>query len=113
MSAVTNRPPSAPSVERTGEVLATLNDWRAMMVVFMFILVTLVGFIIWREMSLAGLRKAIDKVSDALWALKLTIAEDRVLSREERQRDADDRAAPETEPVPARVRQRRSRGLPQ
>lgn len=112
MSAVTNRPPVAPSVERTGEVLATLNDWRAMMVVFMFILVTLVGFIIWREMSLAGLRKAIDKVSDALWALKLTIAEDRLLSREERKRDADDRSEPLIEPVPNR-RQRRSGESPQ
>lgn len=89
-------PAATPSIERTGEVLATLNDWRAMMVVFMFILVTLVGFIVWREMSLAGLRKAIDKVSDALWALKLAIAEDRVISREERKHDTAGRGARET-----------------
>lgn len=89
-------PHTAPSVERTGEVLATLNDWRAMMVVFMFILVTLVGFIIWREMSLSGLRKAIDKVSDALWALKLAIAEDRMISRTERTKDFADRVERET-----------------
>lgn len=97
MTGVTSPRATPPSVERTGEVLATLNDWRAMMVVFMFILVTLVGFIIWREMSLAGLRKAIDKVSDALWALKLAIAEDRVISRNERRQDAADRVEREVE----------------
>ncbi len=75
--------PQLPSVVQTGEVLATVNDWRAIMIVMMFIIVALICFIIWREFSLGGLRKAIDKVADALWALKLTMVEERAATAKE------------------------------
>ncbi len=69
--------PQIPSVVQTGEVLATVNDWRAIMIVMMFIIVTLIALLVWGGFIMAGLRKAIDKVADSLWALKLGIAEDR------------------------------------
>lgn len=73
-----------PDPIAAGQALATLNDWRAIMAVMMFVIVALIGFIIWREYSLSGLKKAIDKIADAMWALRLSIAEDRVLARENR-----------------------------
>lgn len=76
--------PAMPDPIAAGQALATLNDWRAIMAVMMFVIIALILFIVWREISLSGLRRAIDKVSEALWALKLGIAEDRVLSREDR-----------------------------
>lgn len=82
--------PSIPDPIAAGQALATLNDWRAIMAVMMFVIVALIGFIVWREYSLSGLKKAIDKIADAMWALRLSIAEDRVLAREERlERKAD------------------------
>ncbi len=76
-------PPTFPDIAETGRVLATSNDWRAILIVAMFLVVTLVVFIIWREFALSGLKKAIDKVADALWALKLTIAEERAAAAKE------------------------------
>lgn len=61
------------------------------MAVFMFMLASLIAFIIWREFSLVGLRKSIDKVADSLWALKLGIAEDRLLTKEDRKLNREDR----------------------
>ncbi len=75
--------PNLPSVVETGQVLATVNDWRAMMIVFMFIIATLIGLIIWGGFIMSSLRKAIDKVADSLWALKLAIAEDRAAGQRE------------------------------
>jgi len=75
--------PQLPSVVQTGEVLATVNDWRAMMIVFMFIIVTLIGLIVWGGFIMSNLRKAIDKVADSLWALKLALAEDRAAAQRE------------------------------
>ncbi len=75
--------PQLPSVVETGQVLATVNDWRAMMVVFMFIIVTLIALIVWGGFIMSSLRKAIDKVADSLWALKLALAEDRAATQRE------------------------------
>lgn len=83
--------PTLPDPVATGSVLATVNDWRAIMVVFMFIIASLLAFVVWREFSLVGLRKAVDRVADSLWALKLSIAEDRVLSKEDRKLNLEDR----------------------
>jgi len=77
------KPPAVPSVVETGQVLATVNDWRAMMIVFMFIIATLIGLLVWGGFIMAGLRKAIDKVADSLWALKLALAEDRAAALRE------------------------------
>jgi hypothetical protein len=75
--------PPLPDPAAAGEVLATVNDWRAIMVVQMFLIITLIMFIIWREFSLVGLRKAIDRVSDSLWLLRLSLIEDRAKEHDE------------------------------
>ena len=54
-----------------------------MMIVFMFIIATLIGLLIWGGFIMAGLRKAIDKVADSLWALKLALADDRAAGERE------------------------------
>ncbi len=55
------------------------------MIVFMVILASFIALFAWREFALSGLRKAIDRTADALWALKLTIAEDRAAAAKERE----------------------------
>lgn len=75
--------PSLPDPVEVGRVLATSNDWRAILVFSMFLFVAQLVFIGWREFGLARLAKAIDKVSDALWSLRLTIVEDRAAGLKE------------------------------
>lgn len=81
----------APDPVEVGRVLATSNDWRAILIIAMFVIAALIAFIAWREFSLVGLRKSIDRVADSLWALKLSIAEERMLTREDRQLNREDR----------------------
>lgn len=78
--------PQLPSPAELGQALATPNDWRAIMIVQAFVIVSLIGFIIWREFSLVGLRRAIDKMSEAIWLLRLTL-----VSRGVEQLEDDDR----------------------
>lgn len=75
------RSASLPDPIAAGQALADLNDWRAIMAVLMFVIVALMGFIIWRELSLTRLIKAIDKMSAAMWAWRLALAEDRAERR--------------------------------
>ncbi len=85
-------PQKLPDPVATAQALATLNDWRAILAVAMFIIASfatiILAVMIWDRIANAriheGLRVAVDKVADALWALRLTIAEDRVLAREDR-----------------------------
>lgn len=81
------RPPAIPSPIELGQALATPNDWRAIVIVMSFVIVSLIGFIVWREFSLVGLRRAIDKVSEALWLLRLTMIEKDAERRHERGND--------------------------
>lgn len=67
--------PTLPSPIELGQALATPNDWRAIVIVMAFVIFSLMGFIVWRELSLVSLRKSIDKVSEALWLLRLTMIE--------------------------------------
>lgn len=67
--------PALPSVRELGQAIATQNDWRAIVIVMAFVILALMGFIAWREFSLVGLRKSIDKISEALWLLRLTLIE--------------------------------------
>lgn len=46
-----------PDVDKAGEVLATLNDWRAMLFFMGVIIVFLLCFIAWREWAMQGERK--------------------------------------------------------
>ena len=71
-----------PDPVAAGQALATLNDWRAIMAVQMFVIVALMGFIVWREFSLVGLRQAIDKMTNAIWQMRLGLIRD-LAEREE------------------------------
>lgn len=82
------QPPSIPSPIELGQALATPNDWRAIMLVQSFVIVSLLAFILWRELSLVGLRKAIDKVSEAMWLLRLTLVEQEAERKHEHDDDA-------------------------
>jgi hypothetical protein len=66
-----------PSVTDLGQALATPNDWRAIVIVMAFVIVSLMGFIVWREITLVRLAKTIDKMTAAMWAWRLALAEDR------------------------------------
>lgn len=74
--------PRLPDPVAAGQALATLNDWRAIMAVQMFVIVALMGFIVWREFSLVGLRRAIDKMTSAIWQMRLGLIRDQA-EREE------------------------------
>lgn len=80
--------PKLPSPAELGQALATPNDWRAIVIVMAFVIFSLMGFIVWREFSLVGLRKAIDRVSEALWMLRLTMIEKEAVRRHERDDNA-------------------------
>lgn len=75
-----------PEISDLGRALATSNDWRAIVIVLSFVILALICFIIWREMSLVGLRKTFDKIAEALWQLRLTLVEDRALQALEKDR---------------------------
>lgn len=49
--------PQAPDVIAAGKVLATLDDWRAVMFMFAFIIIFLLIFTIWREWAMQSERK--------------------------------------------------------
>lgn len=53
------------------------------MIVQAFIIISLMGFIGWREFSIVSLRKSIDRVSEALWLLRLTLIEKGAKERNE------------------------------
>jgi hypothetical protein len=66
-----------PDPGALGRALAENNDWRALMIVLVVVIAMQFAFIVWRELGLVGLRKSIDKVSEALWALRLSLIEER------------------------------------
>jgi hypothetical protein len=74
-----------------GNALANVDDFRAIMIVLVFVIVCLMGFIIWREFNLASLVRTLNKMSEAMYALRLTLIEDRILAREEAARRARER----------------------
>ena len=67
--------PTGPRPTELGNALASVNDWRAICIVLIVVIGMLMGFIVWRELGLSRLAKSMDKVSEALWALRLAIAE--------------------------------------
>lgn len=68
-------PPALPDVAETGAVLATVNDWRAILIGVMFLFVAFIAFVVWREILNWKLTKSLDKMSDALLALRIVIVE--------------------------------------
>lgn len=75
-----------------GEALANVNDFRAIMLVLVFVIVALMAFIIWRELNLAAAIRTLNKMTEAIYALRLTLIEDRILAREDAARRAAERA---------------------
>jgi hypothetical protein len=86
--------PQFPNPVAAGETLAKLDPTQGALFVLIFVVVCLMTFIAWRELTLTRLIKAIDKMSDAMWAWRLAMAEqkaearaaeeERVLARRER-----------------------------
>lgn len=74
-----------------GEALANVNDFRAIMLVLIFVIVALMAFIIWRELNLAAAIRTLNKMTEAIYALRLTLIEDRILAREDSARRAAER----------------------
>jgi hypothetical protein len=72
-----------PDPVAMGNTLANVDDFRAIMIVLVFVIVALMGFIIWRELNLASAIRTLNKMSEAMYALRLTLIEDRILAREE------------------------------
>lgn len=80
------KPPTAqPDVIEAGRVMATLDDWRAIMFVMLFIIVFLLLFTMWREWAMQSERKLMrglatsfaesaGKVADSLADLSTKIA---------------------------------------
>lgn len=85
------RPPTLPDPIAFGNALADVNDFRAIMLVLVFVIVALMAFIIWREFNLARVIGTLNKMTEALYALRLTLIEDRILAREEAARRAAER----------------------
>lgn len=53
----TQTPLQPPNVVEAGKILATLDDWRAVMFMFAFIIIFLLFFTIWREWAMQSERK--------------------------------------------------------
>lgn len=82
------QPPSLPNPVAMGNALAAVDDFRAIMIVLVFVIIALMAFIIWREFNLASAIRTLNKMTEALYALRLTLIEDRILAREEAARRA-------------------------
>lgn len=68
--------PSLPSIADTGQLInATNSDWRAFLFAIMFFFIALIVFVIWREILAWKMTKSLDKMTDAMIALKIVIAE--------------------------------------
>ena len=88
------QPPSFPDAVGAGQALANLDPTQAALYVLIFVIAGQWVFISWREFAITRLIKAIDKMSDAMWAWRLAMAEqkaerraaedERILAREER-----------------------------
>lgn len=74
-------PQPLPSVQDLGQAIATTNDWRAIVIVMAFVIISLMGFVFWREWQLVRLTRAIDKMAAAMWAWRLALAEERAEKR--------------------------------
>lgn len=85
--------PALPDPTGLGEAIATANvsDFRAIMIVLVFVIVALMAFIIWRELNLASAIRTLNKMTEAIYALRLTLIEDRILAREELAKRAAER----------------------
>lgn len=66
---------NSPDPTKLGNALASVNDWRAISIVLVVVIGMLMGFIAWREFGLNRLAKALDGVTNVLWALRLALAE--------------------------------------
>lgn len=77
------KPSAIPSTSELSRALADSNDWRAILIVAVVVIAMLMGFIAWREINLSKLAKAIDGVTNALWALRLGLADKGIRAKED------------------------------
>ena len=70
--------PQTPDVIRAGEVMATLNDWRAILFIALFLSIALLGALIWVvAMSFRLMQKtatALAAQSSATTAMSITLS---------------------------------------
>ena len=89
--------PALPDPVAMAQELATLNDWRAILAIAMFLIVAQFGVIValivmmWKKDG--STLTTLNGVTSALWAVRTMLAEDRVLEREERALAAAERKA--------------------
>lgn len=83
LTASAPKPTAIPSTTELSRALADSNDWRAILIVAVVVIAMLMGFIAWRELGLSRLAKALDGVTNALWALRLGLAEKGIKADEE------------------------------
>lgn len=70
------QPPNLPSVPDTGTLInASGSDWRAILIAVMFLFIAMIVFVVWREILGWKMAKSLDKVSEALVALRIVIVE--------------------------------------
>lgn len=72
--AIPNSPQTTVDVGELGRALATSNDWRAIVIVMTVVITLLMGIIFWDRFVLNRLHKSLDRLTAALWALKLQLA---------------------------------------
>jgi hypothetical protein len=63
-----------PDPTALSKALAESDDWRAIVIVLIVVIAMQFAFIIWRELNLVRLIKGLDKVSDGLWGIRLSMA---------------------------------------
>lgn len=83
MLMATTNPSTIPDAEGFGRALASNNDWRAISIVLIVVIAMLMGFIAWRELGLSRLAKSLDAVTNALWAMRIALAERGIITKDE------------------------------
>lgn len=76
LSLTASGPPQLPSISDTGALVnASQSDWRAILIAIMFLFLVLIVFVIWREILNWRLTKSLDKIAEALIAVRIAIIE--------------------------------------
>jgi hypothetical protein len=74
--------PQLPNVTDAGSLInASGSDWRAFLIAVMFLFVSMIVFVVWREILNWKLAKSLDKVAEALVALRLAVVENAAEAR--------------------------------
>ena len=80
-----------PNPVSAGEALAKLDPTQAALFVLIFVIVALMGVIAWLLIQQHAAIRTFNKITEALWALRVTLLEDRTLAREDQAQRALER----------------------